>query len=395
MPSEARGPAAGPGVAAVPLRGALALLAAAAVGLLVAGMARAGHGPAALRVISPAEVPLLVATLFAMVTAATVSGPARAAGALAAGLAALVALAASPSAALSALLLLLVVAGQASLAGRRAFPARFRAPAAGALLLAGGGWLAHSGDLAAARVGAAALAMALAAVAGAVPFFQSLDPREEPAADAAAWPGLVAPVLAVSAVPLAGVLLAPGARGAFEAVAIALGVLNAAWGAAGAWTATRAAAAWRHSFLADWGLLLAGLGLAGAAGSAGAYLILVSLAAVRMPLYLCARPGLARGSRPRADLISVVAGVALAGVAPFSGFPARILILRAATATAWPLALLLGFSMLCSVPGSLRLARSLGGLEGRALWATRIALGVSLAMGVYPAFLLRAGGLGP
>src|SRR5204863_31279 len=86
----------------------------------------------------------------------------------------------------------------------------------------------------------------------------------------------------------------------------------------------------------------------------------------RLPLYLWSRQSLrekAQTDRP----INFIVAAALAGSAPFAGFPARILLLRAATAMYWPLALVLAMSFLLWLPGSLRLGRTIGAPKGRQL----------------------------
>jgi len=85
--------------------------------------------------------------------------------------------------------------------------------------------------------------------------------------------------------------------------------------------------------------------------------------------------------------------VALGGAAPFSGFAVRILLLRAASELAWPLALLLVGAMLLWVAHSLRLGRSLGRPTGRTAVGVGIALALSLAIGVAPGLFLQLAGL--
>jgi len=79
-----------------------------------------------------------------------------------------------------------------------------------------------------------------------------------------------------------------------------------------------------------------------------------------------------------------VLAAALAGAAPFAGFPARLLILRAATVNAWPLALFLVIAMLGWLPQSIRLATTLGGVRGRVRAGVLLLLLLNLALGLYP-----------
>lgn len=286
------------------------------------------------------------------------------------------------------LVVLVVGMAQASPLAGEAFPARLRGPAAGALLLMAGGLLARSPQLGAQRVAGAALALAIAALAGMVPFLRTWDPEQPVAGSAAAWSGFVAPLVALATAAEAASRLSPEGRAGFGAVLIAVGIFNAAWGSAGAWAAAKPVSGWRYSFVADWGLALVGLGLATQDGARAAYLLLLVLIVCRLPLYLCALPRLRGEAKAPADVMSVVVGFALAGAAPFAGFPARIWLLSAATHVGWPLALVLGLLMLAWLPGSIRVARTLGRPQGAALWVVRLTLAVSIAIGIYPAAFL-------
>src|SRR5207247_776015 len=83
----------------------------------------------------------------------------------------------------------------------------------------------------------------------------------------------------------------------------------------------------RYSFLADWGLVLCGVGLTLSDGRRAALLVLFGIVVGRLPLYLVSR-------EPRAERvtsegpINLAVAAALAGSAPFVGFAARVLPLR-------------------------------------------------------------------
>ncbi len=127
-------------------------------------------------------------------------------------------------------------------------------------------------------------------------------------------------------------------------------------------------------------------------GWAGALLIFYAILLGRLPLYLWSRQPLRekiQTDRP----INLLVAAALAGSAPFAGFPARILLLRGATALYWPLALVLAAMLLLWVPSSLRLGRTVGMPTGRQLVGIVIALAVSVVLGLYPQPLLSLAGL--
>jgi formate hydrogenlyase subunit 3/multisubunit Na+/H+ antiporter MnhD subunit len=88
--------------------------------------------------------------------------------------------------------------------------------------------------------------------------------------------------------------------------------------------------------------------------------------------------------------INLVVAAALAGSAPFAGFAARVLLLRAATQLFWPLALVLAVGMLLWLPGSLRLGRSVGLPRGRQAIGVVLVLALNAAAGLYPLPLLAA-----
>jgi formate hydrogenlyase subunit 3/multisubunit Na+/H+ antiporter MnhD subunit len=150
-------------------------------------------------------------------------------------------------------------------------------------------------------------------------------------------------------------------------------------------------AAWRYSFLADWGLALVGIGVVVPDGYAAAYLVLASILLVRFPLYLWARPVLLGRAEPAMGPANLLLAAALAGAAPFAGFAVRVLLLRAATQVYWPLALVLAAGMLVWLAHSFRLARTIGAPRGRAAVGVVLALAFSVLLGVAPAVLFAMG----
>jgi len=315
--------------------------------------------------------------------------------ALAAGLAAL-----GAAAVLSALTDVLAVAvavvlvgfAQATRPGRAALVAGLRGPAFGAALL-GVGWTLARLPGAAGRAGALCLGLGLAAVAGLVPYLAVVDQDEPPGSPYLPWTAFFGPAVALSlpARFLAGLSVDEGT--VLGATLVGLGLLNLAWGTIGAWRTGSDAEAWRCSFLADWGLVLVGLGLFRPDALAAAYLALLSLVLVRLPLALAARP-VPEGEQARlAGPFGGLAVVLLAGAAPFSGFPVRLLLVQAATAVAWPLALPLVAGMLLWVAHAGRLARTLGPLQGRTAAGFWLVVACSLALGLLPGVLRAAAGL--
>jgi len=88
----------------------------------------------------------------------------------------------------------------------------------------------------------------------------------------------------------------------------------------------------------------------------------------------------------------LLVAAALAGAAPFAGFPARLLILGGASVQAWPLALILVAAMLGWLPQSIRLAQTLGTPTGRVRVGLIVVLLLNLALGLFPnAVLLLLG----
>src|SRR5207302_1331520 len=73
------------------------------------------------------------------------------------------------------------------------------------------------------------------------------------------------------------------AGGVFGAMLIGVGLLNVAWGGVAAWLTESTVAAWRYSFIADWGLALCGFGLLVVDGRRAALLVLFSIVLCRLP----------------------------------------------------------------------------------------------------------------
>jgi formate hydrogenlyase subunit 3/multisubunit Na+/H+ antiporter MnhD subunit len=232
----------------------------------------------------------------------------------------------------------------------------------------------------------------LAAAVGLLPYAHEFDPEESLVASPIPWIAFVGPLLAAAVVSRASGVVAADAGDAFGAMLIGLGLLNMLWGAVGSWRTENDAAAWRYSFMSDWGLALCGFGLAIADGRAAALIILFSIVLGRLPLYLWSRQAL-REKVPTDRPINLVVAAVLAGSAPFAGFPARVLLLRGATQLYWPLALVLAAAMLLWLPGSLRLGRSMGVPRGRQAVGVAIVLALNVLLGVYPQPLLTLAGL--
>jgi hypothetical protein len=307
-----------------------------------------------------------------------------------AGLAGGVAIAAVPTLDLALLVLLLLGALHAAVAGTRSFAARLRPPVIAVAMLALGLLLVRvaAPDLVA-RFGAVGLVAGLAAGVGVVPYLHPIESDEALTASPVAWLGFIGPVLAVVVVVRAQGALSADAGGAFGGMLVGLGLLNMAWGGVGAWLTGEEVAAWRYSFVADWGLALCGFGLTVADGQRGALLVLVGILGGRLPLYLISRQAIREKTTTRRP-VNLVVAAALAGSAPFVGFGARILLLRASTQVFWPLALVLAVVMLLWLPGSLRLGRSLGQPRGRQALGVALVLAVNVAAGLYPLPLLTA-----
>ena len=310
-----------------------------------------------------------------------------------AGLAGMAAIAAAPSLDLIVLILLALALLQAGLAGRREFATRLRAPVLAVVLVGLAAAFARmQGPAQLDRFAAVGLVAGLVAGVGLLPYMHEFDPDEGVAASPIPWIAFVGPVLATAILVRAKDIVAPDAGGPFGAMLIGLGLINMLWGSVASWRTESGAAAWRYSFMADWGLALCGFGLAIADGQAAALLVLVSIVLSRLPLYLWSRQAL-REKAPTDRPINLLAAAMLAGSAPFAGFSARVLLLRGATQLYWPLALVLALGMLLWLPPSLRLGRSLGLPRGRQALGVGIVMAINVAIGLYPQPLLSLAGM--
>jgi len=307
-----------------------------------------------------------------------------------AGLVGTAAIAAVPT--LDLVLFVLVAVGvlHAAVGGTRSFAVRLRPPVlAVATLALGLMFLRVEAPDVVARFGAVGLGAGIALAVGLFPFLHQIDPDEPLTASPVAWLGFVGPVLAAVVVERARGVLTPEAAGTFGGILVGLGLLNMAWGGISSWLTENEIAAWRYSFVADWGLVICGFGLVVADGQRAALLVLFSIVMGRLPLYLLSRQAIREKTATRRP-INLVVAAALAGSAPFVGFAARVLLLRAATQAFWPLALVLAVVMLVWLPGSLRLGRTLGRPRGRHAVGVAIVLAVNVAVGLYPLPLLAA-----
>jgi hypothetical protein len=292
-------------------------------------------------------------------------------------------------------LLIVVALGtvDAAMGGRRTFAVRMRAPAFAAGILGLALILGRvEGPEVLGRFASVGLVAGLAAAIGLLPYMHAFQADEATPASPLVWMVFVGPLLAAVLVARAQSLISVDAGVALAAMLIGLGLLNMAWGAIAAWLTASDEAAWRYSFIADWGLVLCGFGLTLVDGRRAALLALFSIVVCRLPLYLVSREP--AGRRPRTEgPINVLAAAALAGSAPFVGFAARVLLLRGATQLFWPLALALAVAMLLWLPGSLRLGRGLGAPRGRQALGVALVLAVNVAAGLYPLPLLAVAGL--
>ena len=310
-----------------------------------------------------------------------------------AGLAGMAAIAVAPSLDLVLLILLVLAVLQARLASHRDFAARIRAPILAIALLAIGLALERvQGPAILDRFGAVGLVAGLVAAVGLLPYIHEFDPEETVVASPIPWIAFVGPLLAATLMSRAKQVLPADAGDAFGAMLLGLGLLNIVWGSVAAWRTENGAAAWRYSFMADWGLALCGFGLAIADGQGAALIVLFSIVLGRLPLYLWSRQAL-REKTPTDRPINLLVAAALAGSAPFAGFAARVLLLRGATQVYWPLALVLAVAMLLWLPASLRLGRSMGLPRGRQAVGVAIVLAVNVVLGLYPQPLLTLAGL--
>ncbi len=310
-----------------------------------------------------------------------------------AGLAGMAAIAVAPSLDLVLLILLVLAVLQARLASHRDFATRIRAPIlAIALLAIGLAFERVQGPVLLDRFGAVGIVAGLVAAVGLLPYVHEFDPEESVVASPVPWIAFVGPLLAATLISRAEQILPADATDAFGAMLIGLGLLNILWGSVAAWRTESGAAAWRYSFMADWGLALCGFGLAIADGQGAALILLFSIVLGRLPLYLWSRQAL-HEKTPTDRPINLLVAAALAGSAPFAGFAARVMLLRGATQVYWPLALVLAVAMLLWLPASLRLGRSLGLPRGRQAVGVAIVLAVNVVLGLYPQPLLTLAGL--
>ncbi|HKW73034.1 MAG TPA: hypothetical protein VJQ08_09440 [Candidatus Dormibacteraeota bacterium] len=300
------------------------------------------------------------------------------------GLGAIIAIAVVPNLDLALLVLLAIGVVDAASAGARGFGARLRAPVLAVGLLTLAGLLARAeGPDVLARFAAVGLGAGLAAAVGVMPYLHPVEPDRSQPWSSTAWLAFIGPVLAVVLVARGENLLGPDAGGVFGAILIGIGLLNVAWGGVAAWLTDDVDAAWRYSFIADWGLVLCGLGLTIVDGRRAALLLLFTIVVGRLPLYVASRLA-GREKTVTERPINLVVAASLAGAAPFAGFAARILLLRSATQLAWPLALVLALGMLLWLPGSYRLGQSLGLPRGRTAAGILIVLALNIVVGLYP-----------
>jgi hypothetical protein len=309
-----------------------------------------------------------------------------------AGLAGMAAIAAAGSLEILILVVLVLAVLQAAAGGSRSFVTRLRGPVLAVVLLSLAAVCARAeGPVFLQRFAAVGLVAGLSAAIGTLPYMHDFDPNERTATSPIPWIAFIGPVLALAVLARARELI-PSEGGDLGAMMIGLGLLNVVWGNLASWRTENGAAAWRYSFIADWGLVLCGLGLAIADGQRAAILLLYGIVLSRLPLYLWSRQSL-RERRPNDRPINLLAAAMLAGAAPFAGFAARVLLLRGATQLYWPLALAIGLGLLLWLPPSLRLGRSLGLPRGRQAWGIGVALAVNVVIGLYPQPFLALAGL--
>jgi hypothetical protein len=342
---------------------------------------------------------LLAASVFALlVTALCMRTEADRIGLVATGLAglggvALLVMAASPL--LTGIVLLLVLGVYISRPTPQPLIERLRNPGAAAVLLGVSAILSTiKSDPAYGEVASLTLVLGIVAVAGLVPYLHRYQPEQATASSGLAWSALVAPALAVAVLTQEVPHLHGQGKGVFSGLCVVIGLVNVAYGLFGAWQAPARAETWRHSFLAEWGLALCAFGLLlpDHHGSEAAYLLLISLVTVRFPLYMLARGSVQGGETGRWAPLNLLSGLALAGVAPFVGFAARLLLLGAAMEVAWPLALVLMLAMVAFVSHSFRLGASLAVPRGRAVVGLILILALAAAMGIAPGLVLSLGG---
>jgi hypothetical protein len=344
--------------------------------------------------VQPEAVELVAFSAVALVIALLVAQPTASRRALlirgVVGLAGTAAIVVAPGLDLAILILLALGLLHSMIDARRSLPARLRLPVLGVGLLALAAFVARAnGPDAIDRFAAIGLAAGLAAVVGVLPYIHTFDADEPASSSPVAWLAFVGPAVAAVVVADASGLLSADAGAAFGASLLGLGLLNMVWGTVAAWLTETTAAAWRYSFIADWGLALCGFGITLVDGRRAALIVLFSIVLGRLPLYLASREGVREKvvtERP----INLLVAAALAGSAPFAAFSARVLLLRGATELYWPLALVLAIAMLLWLPASLRLGRSMGTPRGRHAIGVAAVLALNVAVGLYPLPLLAA-----
>lgn len=310
-----------------------------------------------------------------------------------AGLAGAAAVAFAPT--FDVLLAVLLALGvlHSAVTGQRAFAVRLRPIVAAVAILGLAAFFARvEGPDVLMRFAAVGVVAGTAAVVGIVPFVHDFDAEEPVSASPIVWLAFIGPVAVTAILLQAQQLLSGDAGGVAGGMLIALGLVNMVWGSVAAWRVEITAAAWRYSFIADWGLAMCGFGLVVVDGRRAALLVLFSIVLGRLPLYLVSREALREGTemlRP----INLVAAAALSGSAPFAGFAARVLLLRGATELYWPLALVIAAAMLLWLPGSLRLGRSVGLPRGRQAAGIAVVIGLNVLAGLFPLPILSAAGL--
>jgi NADH:ubiquinone oxidoreductase subunit 4 (subunit M) len=344
--------------------------------------------------VQPEAVELVVLAALALGFAVVFAPPAVPRRALllkgGAGLVGTAALAAVPTLDLTVLVLLALGVLHSIIDGRRSLAVRLRGPAVAVALLALGAVFARSqGPDLLQRLAAVGLVAGLAAAVGVLPYLHPAEPDEPLISSPVVWLAFVGPVLAIVVTARAQTLLAVDAASAFGSMLIGLGLINVVWGGVAAWLTESNTTAWRYSFVADWGLVLCGLGLVVADGQRAAILALFTIVLGRLPLYLLSLQAV-REKAVKTRPVNLVVAAALAGAAPFAGFAARLLLLRAATQLFWPLAIVLAAGMLLWLPGSMRLGRSFGLPRGRQAVGVALVLAVNVAVGLYPLPLLLA-----
>ncbi len=294
----------------------------------------------------------------------------------------------------AAILVLLLVGLEAARGG--AIGPRAREQAAGAFLLGiGTVFLDVRQSAVAQNLGVLGVVLGLIAIAGLFPMVRRRTVRAPAAEGDMSWLALVSPILVLIVGSQVLAALRPAALLVYSALTIAFGVLNLAWGVVGAWRASDDLVAWRFLFFADWGLALVALGcvVPDGSGMQGAFLILLQILLVRLPLHDLAQARTALAEPRRAGALSVVVGAVLCGLPPFAGFAARFYLLRAATEVGALLTVPLLFGLLLWMLIGLRMGRALGIPSGRRAIVFGLVMGSALVLGVVPWLVLQTVGL--